>query len=365
MNNLESIYFSILRSALWNTPLLLQSPLSNKMWNEVYTISKEQTITGIMLDAVSTLPNEQKPGINMRMQWIAQLKVIEAQNKKMNTVLVDLINELEKFNIKPYLLKGQGVAQNYPAPMHRICGDIDLYFEPEDFNKALEFFESKGYELEGDPEDAHTETSYCDIKVELHKKSATFYTRKLQERYNSIILDIIGQEKAKTTTIEGKVITVLPPMANALQLLSHMLRHIIVSGLGLRQVCDWVFFVHKHWSEIDKDLFSQYTKELQLWETYKAITAIATDYLGLPKEYTVGNIGKREIKNAKKILRVIMEYGNFGHYGEHSAANSKTEYLKSYIWKVKNAFHLRSLSKSEAWNYPLWQLHSVKNVIQK
>lgn len=364
MNNLENHFFTLLRSALWGTSPVLSSTPGNNEWKEIYAISKEQTVTGIMLDAISRLPEEQKPETKLRLQWIMQQKAIEAQNKKMNKVLASLVSECRGQGIEPYLLKGQGVAQNYPIPEHRICGDIDIYLTPGQFEKAVDYLQAMNYKLEGDPDEAHTETTYIGFKLEIHKKSATFYTKRLQRRYNEII-ELILASGARHITIDGNRIPVLPPMANALQMLSHMLRHMIFSGLGLRQVCDWVLFVYRYQQQIDKEQFIKYAKELQLWETYKAVTAIATDYLGLSKEYALCELTSKDKKLAKKVLQLIMEYGNFGHYGEHSVTNSKRDYINAYLWKVKNCFKFRRLSRSEAWNYPLWQLHSALDIIKK
>lgn len=364
MDNLEDLFFALIRSALWGTPPLLPRTLTHQEWNEVYAISKEQTVTGILLDAITRLPEEQKPYSELRIRWILLQRSIEAQNKKMDDALRAFVNECETEHLLPYILKGQGVAQNYLIPEHRVCGDIDIYFKPEQFEKAIKHLQSKGYEFEGDPDEAHTETTYMGFKVEIHKKSATFYTKRLQKRYNEIIAQLLESEKQRID-INGKEFTVFPPLANALQLLSHMMRHMIFSGLGLRQVCDWVLFAYKYQKQIDKELFIRYTKELQLWETYKAVTAIATDYLGLPKEYTVCELTDNDKKLAKKVFLLIMTYGNFGHYGEHSVITSKKDYINAYIWKVKNCIKFRKLSRSETWNYPIWQLHTIKDFKNK
>lgn len=364
MNNLEEIFFTLMRAAIWDTTPVLPRIVSTEEWNSIYAISKEQTVSGIMLDAIAKLPEEQKPEIKLRMQWIMMQKVIESQNRKMNGTLTTLVTEMRKESLEPYLLKGQGVALNYPAPGHRICGDIDIYFTPQQFEKASGYFTSKGYELDGDPDDAHCETEYNGFKVEIHKKSATFYTKKLQKRYNGIIASILETGKSHISINECRI-EIFPPLANALQMLSHMLRHIIFSGLGLRQICDWVLFVYRNQANIDKELFIKYAKELQLWETYKIITAIATDYLGLPLEYALCDISKSDKRMAKKAFCLIMTYGNFGQYGEHTVATTKNEYLKSYIWKVKNCMRFHKIAKSETWNYPIWQLHSIIKIIKE
>lgn len=361
-NSLEYIFFTLLRSAIWNCKPILDYAPSKEEWEEIYSISKEQTVSGIILDAIAKLPNEQKPHFELRMKWIALQKIIEKQNIEMNGILIEITETLRKQNVEPFLLKGQGIAQNYYNPLHRICGDIDLYFKEEcDLEKAISLFKTYGCEIEDNIEESHTETTFKGLKIELHKKSATFYSKKLQENFNKVTAVLKNGEKTDVI-INDVNISTLPPMLNALQLLSHMLRHIIFSGLGMRQICDWVLFMNKYQNSLDKNIFLRHLEELELLGIYKAITAIAVDYLGMPKELSFCDINKNDKRLAKKILNLVMMYGNFGHYGEHTNLTSKLNYLKAYIWKVKNCAKFHSMAKSETWSYPLWQLHSIKKI---
>lgn len=363
MNSIEHTFFELLKSAIWGTTPKLKHIPTEEEWKDIYRISNEQTVTGIMLDAISKLPDEQKPESKLRLQWIVTQKLIERKNGLMNKELVVLSEELKEKGIISYLLKGQGVAQSYPIPEHRVSGDIDYYFEERYFKAASDFFSSKGCIIEDEPDASHAETSYKGTIIEIHRRSATFFTKRLQKRYDEISSEIIKDDK-ESIIIGGNEIAVLPPMLNALQLLSHMLRHILMSGLGLRQICDWVLFVYNYQRRIDKELFIAQIKELQLYNTYKAITAIATDYLGLPKEYAVCEISAKDKAIAKKVMVHIMQYGNFGHYKEHYTTETKWEYFKAYIRLVKNSIYFTCLSRSEALNFPIWQMRSIKKVLK-
>lgn len=360
----EQTFFTLLRCGIWDTtPILSHSP-SKKEWTEIYNISKEQTVSGIMLDAIAKLPEEQKPPIELRLQWIALQKNIEKQNIAMNNVLIEIFEELRKNGIEPYLLKGQGIAQNYKFPLHRASGDIDLYFKNErDFENAFSFFIRNGCNMEDDSEDTHAETTYKNIKIELHKKCFAFYTKKIQKKASIILADTNGEKSS--VTIHNMKVRTLPPIANALQLIAHMLKHIILSGIGMRQICDWVLFINKHHNSIDKELFLKQLEELELTGTYKAITAIATVYLDMPKEFILCEINDKDVKNAKRVLNLVMKYGNFGQYGEHAILTSKLHYIKIYLWKVRNCIRFHSMAKSETWNYPIWQLHSIKDFLKR
>ena len=358
---IQDLFFALIRCSVGTADKLPYAP-SKEEWMEIYSISKEQTVSGIILDAISKLPDEQKPHFELRMQWIAVQKSIEKQNMVMNNVVVEIFEELRKRGVEAYLLKGQGVAQYYNHPLHRVCGDIDLYFKDDcDLKKAISLFKTYGCEIEDNIEESHTETTFKGIKIELHKKCATFYTQKLQVKFNKIATTQIGYNDA-SFTINNTCITTLPPVLNALQLLSHMLRHIILSGLGMRQICDWVLFINKYQERLDRSVFLKYLEELELLGIYKAITAIAIDYLGMPQDFALYEINDKDRKTARKVLELVMMYGNFGHYGEHTHLTSNLNYIKAYIWKVKNCAKFHSMAKSETWSYPLWQLHSIKKI---
>ena len=363
MSIIYEIFFTLLKSAIWNTTPLLPRKLSDKEWEDVFSISVEQTTTGIILDAIGRLPEEQRPGKGLRLKWILHLKAIERQNAHMNGVLAELLEGLEEKHIESFLLKGQGIAQCYPVPMHRTCGDIDLYFQPGHFENAIAHFTMLGCKITDKPDDPHAVTEYKGIKIELHRENATFYTRSLQKRYDNITADIIAKEDEATVNIGNKKVHTLPPVANALQLLSHMQRHIIFSGLGMRQICDWILFAKEYHQFLDNDSFLDNLEKLQLANTYKAISVIATDILWLPHSYLLCKTTRKDKRNAKKVLDLVLRYGNFGQYGEHCIHKTKSDYLKAYIWKVRNCIRFGSLAGSEAWSYPLWQLHTIKKML--
>ena len=114
MNRLGDIFFTLLQSAIWNRQPELKHNPTEQEWNDIYNISKEQTVTGIMLDAISKLHTSQRPPQKMLLQWIVAQKFIENKNISMNKELISIVNKLKKKNITTYLLKGQGLALLYP-----------------------------------------------------------------------------------------------------------------------------------------------------------------------------------------------------------------------------------------------------------
>lgn len=363
MDSIKDLFFILLRSAIWGTKTVLPRIPNKEEWNEIARLSKEQTVIGIMLDAIAMLPERQKPHKELLLQWIMQQKIIEKQNIRTNSVIKEVFNGLQSNGIRAFLLKGQGVAQNYIHPLHRQSGDIDIYFTKRHFDNAYAYFKSLGCKLTEEPIHFQIATAYKSITIELHKQNAAYYTKRLERCYNEITGAIINNEKAYVI-IDDIEIEVLPYMADAFQLLSHMKRHIYSSGIALRQICDWLCFVYHHQKKFNKELFIKNMKVLQLYEIYKTAMIISTDYLGLPKDYILCNITSKDRILAKKVLNLIIAYGNFGRYRKDKTTNTKWEYIKAYIWKVKNCIRFRRIAGNDAWNFPIWQLHSIKKFIK-
>lgn len=359
MNNIRigNLFFELLKSSLWGTAPNLEQALSNEVWDDIFALSKEQTVTGIMLDAIAKLPEEKRPYSALRIRWIAATKYIEKQNAIMNKELTEMFTILKKKGIPTFLLKGQGVALNYPNPWHRVCGDIDIYFEGDKFQEAMNHFARLGCNIDFPPGKHHAETEYRNISWELHHISAEFFSKRNRENYRKIQSKLIAEKEKTFVTINECPIRVLPCIANALQLLAHTQRHIIVSGLGFRQICDWALFYNRYHKIIDSEESVAYMKELQLIETYYALNEISVKYLGMPdcRKFT----GKNSNKMAEKIMWLITSYGNFGHYRSHSTLENKTDYVATTFWKLRNCIRFHKLAKRETSCYPVWRLHSI------
>ena len=109
-----------------------------------------------------------------------------------------------------------------------------------------------------------------------------------------------------------------------------MVRHYFGGGIGLRQVCDWMRFMHNHAEEIDRDQLRADLDRLGLMKIWQAFAAMAVEQLGCPREsmpfYEVGVEQRGE-----QILRYIMESGNFGYYDERTKSNSKVYIVRRFV----------------------------------
>lgn len=185
-------------------------------------------------------------------------------------------------------MKGQAFAQNYPNPLHRACGDIDLYFKQEhDCEKAIDWaIRVGGYAHQGNEsawEHKHFAVDLKGFEVEFHYQMCRFENKRLQRRLQNIINHEFAANDPYYVRIEGEAIETVPPTLSVLHQLMHITRHLLEAGVGIRQICDLAVYVDRHCDEINADVLRQYVEELQLDEVAGALGYILVEMLGLKK----------------------------------------------------------------------------------
>lgn len=135
MQLVEKQLLALLKAGLWKSSV--DSSLFEKEvnWKEIIKLAKEQTVVGIVYDGMLTLPQELRPSRIVLLQWTNILLQLENNNLLMNEELWKLFANYETNSVSPILMKGQGLAYNYPQPLHRQCGDIDVYVGKSGFDK--------------------------------------------------------------------------------------------------------------------------------------------------------------------------------------------------------------------------------------
>ena len=105
----------LLRAGLWERePDRWEGfPLSAGAWERVYTLSRRQTVAGIVFRGLQFLPDELLPPSALLMRWVVTADRIEERNRLMNRVLGNLYTLYVSRELNPILQKGQGVAQFY------------------------------------------------------------------------------------------------------------------------------------------------------------------------------------------------------------------------------------------------------------
>ena len=287
--------FALLRAGLWgifDEAAASAFPLSAGEWERVFTLARQQTVTGIAFRGLDFLPEEAAPPMGIMAKWMAHADRIEQSNRVMNETVAKLYGYFASAGVEAVLQKGQGVAAMYPEPLLRECGDIDLYFPGHDgvsdplagidgAVRARQPDDSWVYVVDGIIVEHHTDL------LDIQSPRAKRYVQKL----------IKEKGFEKVVTGDGVEVLVPAPEVNLLLLSSHILKHAFGVGIGLRQFCDYA---------VARRYYEGRVNEEEMREIWRMT--------GLEKwqDLLEGFL----VKKTGVLLDIVLKGGNFGVYSK-------------------------------------------------
>ena len=163
------IFLELLRAGLWEISPDLSLFDSAIDWRQVLEIAGEQTVLGVVTDAVALIPKEKQGERPVMMQFFARTMGLEDDNRQMNRFAPYLMTQLEKKGVASLLLKGAGVAACYRQPLHRVVGDIDLLIVDDgQYQKAKGLMARIADHIEEEDEGRkHSAFSYKGMTIEI------------------------------------------------------------------------------------------------------------------------------------------------------------------------------------------------------
>lgn len=368
MKTVEKELFDLLRLSLWSrSDSSLQKYtgeegtvaewLRDCQWKSLFTLAKEQCVLGILADVLTNCKGNVEVSRDVLLNWIGLVMRLEKRNLKMNRMVISLFGKLRSLGLHPVLMKGQAFAQNYPNPLHRVCGDIDVYFkQQDDCKKAVEWaIRVGGHSHQGNDsawEHKHVAVDLKGFEVELHYQMCRFENHRLQQRLQNIIDHEFATNDSYYVRIEGEEIETVPPTLSVLHQLMHITRHLLEAGVGIRQICDLAVYIDRHCDEINTGVLRQYVEELQLGEVAEALGYILVEMLGLKKEkWPLGIVAD----HAEFIIREIFDGGNFGRQRTAFQRNENVFVRKwhSMTYFIKRCLLFRHLLPAESRSYVL------------
>jgi len=267
---------------------------------------------GVALQGIQKLPKEQWPPRKLLLQWISCVESIKWQNEKVNTALKDLVTELEAQGVKPFVVKGQIVAQEYEEPLTRQSGDIDVFICKEDWENAERWMRKNNIAYSSYAAEKHIEFEYQGITVELHHHLNAFSNKRVMEYWQQ---EFEGKvvKRHRTVTVDDTAIKTLGITDTLVHLMVHAHHHLLTEGVGLRQLMDMALFLNNHFDELDLSLLHQHIIGIGHEKAFNAYMALLNKYLGLPKEKIPFELDLHDYVYADKIMDEVWRGGNFGH----------------------------------------------------
>ena len=360
----RDFFFELLKSGLWSCPSSFNGQVD---WHQMKEMAKMQSVTGILFDGIQHLRKTQRPPTRMLLDWFGQTLHIESANIKHNQDLASLVDFLRNEGVDSRLLKGQGCASYYPNPLHRQCGDIDLFVGKEQYGRVLHLIESKGIRIEKDSvKDAHF--IWRNTQVELHWIEEYFYSRRLNGRLQQIFRKE-EWKNPKVIMVEGVSVAMLNPTLNVFHVFVHLWHHFLQVGVGLRQICDWMLILKRDECLIDWISIHKYVKRMGAERAWCAFYGLTVKYLGLELTNVPVWMQAWRDYDVDEIVKDVLIQGNFGQYGE----SIRRRQFKNGLIKNIGSFGALGCRLMRVWKfgrrevvaYPLWRLFRDDSMMKR
>ena len=369
LNVVNNSFFVLLQAGLWNwVPDHTGFPLSPQVWNQVYRLACKHTVEVIIYDGITRLPNHCLPPKELLLRWVVRVDTIEERNRQMEKLTGEIYELFDDNHILALLMKGQGIAACYEEPSHRISGDIDVYFpDKKNFDMAQELIAKKGIAI---TKQAKFSISYCmrGFFVEHHTRLLDIdnpfripYLRRLlqQEEKNVIYL-----------TLDNRTIPCPSPLLTHLIVNAHILKHLLTSGVGIRQLCDSARVCYVYHDRIEAESLEKIYRKLGIYRWIQLLNGLLVNYLGMSESCLPFPLTAQR-KAVNRMMKDILQSGNFGLYGGPLSKSSdvpRTKQRKVTHWMerlIRYATYVRYAPAEASWNPILVVYSHIRNRLKR
>lgn len=248
-------------------------------WNALLYLARKQGVAALAFDGINKIVSTGRLDLerSVFLEWARTAVKSEQIFTRQKSVLSSLASLYAESDIKMLILKGYGLAQNYPEPQHRLCSDIDVYL----FGKHKEgdaAIKKKGICVRNDYHH-HSVFEYEGVHIENHFDFLNIHS------HNS---NIPYERRLKSLSDTGYLPSDIPNAYipsedfNALFILRHTAAHFAAVEMVLRQVVDWGTFVAKYGDNVDWDSAVGFLRDAEMYDFLYSLNTICTDFLGFP-----------------------------------------------------------------------------------
>lgn len=352
----QEVFLSMLRSALWASPAQVPSGFSG--WAEVAGLARSQSVLGLVGEQIMSCDIPQSLKAKVRTYVMRTVM----SHGKLNAVIAQVVSSLNEEGVASVLLKGQGLSRYYPQPEFRQCGDIDLYVKEADYARSRDILQQSASET--DPPKAlrvgkHYHALYGDVEVEVHRFTEVYPSRK----YNTIYQKASDAGMSQGTvpmSFDGVQVITPADDFNAFFIFSHLFHHFLTSGIGLRQFCDWMMFMHSRKEHINTGNLGKLLSDMDMMGPWQAFGCVLVDRLGFPSDELPFYDSSKGTKVDAILSRVLSE-GNFGKERAVFTKRGKSYFLnklRSFFGHIARTFQLLRLFPRQAFRQFLHTLSS-------
>ena len=287
----------------------------------LYKMSVQHSLIPIIYEELHNNNSFKDLERNTKELWKRQAVTVVMSQASHTEQFLNLYKEICEENIDCMVVKGIVCRQLYHNPDYRRSKDEDLYVKESDYIKCHKYLIKKGFKsdcadndiTEKDLKNIHV-IAYTDemtgLQIELHRTLFEEYS----DAYGYIdryFKDLF--EKNKCIEISGTKVKTLQSTDNLFYLICHAYKHFIISGFGIRQLCDILLFAEKYGDEIDWQYIRKLTEEIKAEIFLANLWDIGERWLGFSKEKAgIGNSFDDIKADSENLLEDLLDAGVFG-----------------------------------------------------
>lgn len=246
----DKYIYLLLRLALRNRAADLQYSLqvdwTDVNWQHLYDVAKAQGVLAIVFDGIKRVMVERGDNSlgmprSLKMRWLSVVDSIEKKNTSQRMAVEYIATACEKCDLHVMTFKGLSLARFYPEPLHRECGDIDLYAlggRHKDLNRLIT--DLGGTIIHSSAK--HSEIKLRSVMIESHNYFVYRYLSKRAKTVNSRLVDSVCSAEPY-----GEHNSLYYPNSefDTLFVIYHAANHFKFEGISLRHIIDWCYIVQR------------------------------------------------------------------------------------------------------------------------
>lgn len=278
--------------------------MDNDEWLRIYDFCIKQSMIGIGFVGCEKVPDNNRPSKELILNWYAQTRQIEELNQLMNDRCQDMQTMFAQAGFSTCILKGQGNASMYPNPLRRQSGDIDIWVD----GKADDIYEYVKRKCPNAIRSYHhiDFPIFKDTVAEVHYRPSylniPWFNHRLQEYFIN--------ESNKQCKIALDSLSIPTAEFNMIFQMSHMMRHFLSEGIGLRHIIDYYYLLLSESAKnVDKKRIEFDLKNFGMLKFARGVMWVEQHCLRLEDEFLIVKPNQRV---GKLIFKEILNTGNFG-----------------------------------------------------
>lgn len=302
-----------------------QDALTEQDWEELVVLAREQKVVPMLAHSCYGAASFLAQSGEFRATLLGRSRQMVGAGARRSAALAVLWHRLEQAGFRCVIMKGAACAATYTTGGVRLSSDEDILVPEEQFAACIDFLLQQGFTYTAQPQGED------EFEVGLERRDGLY----LEMHRTPFAPDdpILGGcnrwftgygERAMDIVADGTALRVLGPQDHMVLLIVHAFKHLLGSGLGLRQICDTVLWAEHYGGQIDWQDVLEKCRSLRAAGFAASVFRLGQLYLDFDPQKAClpdGLLGDEE--TAALLLEDLLSGGIYGK-ASHSQLHSST-----------------------------------------